>query len=107
MVTREAGDDTREGRPQRLVVRVRRGDLAARLSHPVGSTAQNTQAHFAVTDIEALMDQLRERGVTFEEYDFPPFLEMHKGNGLYQMGDYRGGWFKDSEGNTIEIAQVG
>jgi catechol 2,3-dioxygenase-like lactoylglutathione lyase family enzyme len=70
-------------------------------------TAQNTQAHFAVTDIESLMDELRGRGVTFEEYDFPPFTDMHKGGGLYQMGEYRGGWFKDSEGNTIEIAQVG
>lgn len=66
-------------------------------------TAQNTQAHFEVTDIEGLMDELRGRGVTFEIYD--SFSEMHRGGGLYEYGGYKNVFIKDSEGNTIEIAQ--
>jgi catechol 2,3-dioxygenase-like lactoylglutathione lyase family enzyme len=68
-------------------------------------TAQNTQAHFQVTDIEQVMDDLRGRGVTFEEYDFEPFSQMHKGGGLYEYEGYKTVFLKDSEGNTIEIAQ--
>ena len=68
-------------------------------------TAQNTQAHFQVTDIEGLMEELRGRGVTFEEYEGEPFAQMHRGGGLYEYGAYKTVFIKDSEGNTIEIAQ--
>jgi catechol 2,3-dioxygenase-like lactoylglutathione lyase family enzyme len=66
-------------------------------------TAQNTQASFQVENIEALMSGLRERGLAFEEYDLPGFKTE---NGLLEMGGYKAAWFRDSEGNTIEIAQV-
>jgi catechol 2,3-dioxygenase-like lactoylglutathione lyase family enzyme len=77
------------------------------LVYPTGAagTAQNTQAHFQVTDIEGLMEELRGRGVTFEEYDVEGFREMHKGGGLYEYEGYKTVFIKDSEGNTIEIAQ--
>ena len=78
------------------------------LVYPTGAagTAQNTQAHFQVTDIEGLMEELRGRGVAFEEYDIEGFKEMHKGGGLYESGGYKTVFIKDSEGNTIEIAQL-
>jgi catechol 2,3-dioxygenase-like lactoylglutathione lyase family enzyme len=37
---------------------------------PNAGTARNTQAHLEVSGIEALMDDLRTRGVEFEEYEF-------------------------------------
>ena len=40
-----------------------------------------------------------------EEYDFEPFTQMHKGGGLYEYEGYKTVFIKDSEGNTIEIAQ--
>lgn len=68
-------------------------------------TAQNTQASFHVEDVRAVVDDLRARGVTFEEYDFG---EMGKTeDGIFTMGNAKAAWFKDSEGNTIEVAQVG
>lgn len=75
------------------------------LVYPTGAagTAQNTQAHFQVTDIEKLMEELQGRGVTFEEYE--SFAPMHKGGGLYEYEGYKTMFIKDSEGNTIEIAQ--
>ncbi len=77
------------------------------LVYPTGAagTAQNTQAHFQVTDIRSVMADLRERGVAFEEYDYPPFTDWHQGRGLYEVEGYKLGFVKDSEGNTIEIAQ--
>jgi catechol 2,3-dioxygenase-like lactoylglutathione lyase family enzyme len=70
---------------------------------PHAGTARNTQAHIEVADIERLMDGLRARGVVFEEYDFG---EMGKTtNGLIEIMGWKGAWFKDSEGNTIEIAE--
>ena len=77
------------------------------LVYPTGAagTAQNTQAHFQVTDIEGLMEELRGRGVSFEEYEGEPFTQMHRGGGLYEYEGYKTVFIKDSEGNTIEIAQ--
>ncbi len=70
---------------------------------PSAGTAQNTQAHLDVTNIEAFMDELRGRDVAFEEYDFG---EMGKTeNGLIEIMGFKGAWFKDSEGNTFEITE--
>jgi predicted enzyme related to lactoylglutathione lyase len=69
---------------------------------PHAGTARNTQAHIEVKDIEAVMSSLRARGVVFEEYDFG---EMGKTkNGLIEAMGWKAAWFKDSEGNTIELA---
>jgi catechol 2,3-dioxygenase-like lactoylglutathione lyase family enzyme len=78
------------------------------LVYPTGAagTAKNTQAHFQVTEIESLMETLRSRGVSFEVYDYEPFSDWHQGGGLYAVGGYRVGFVVDSEGNTIEVAQV-
>ena len=65
-------------------------------------TAQNTVARFEVDDLEALMRDLRGRGVIFEEYDFPDFKTV---NGIAMLGSDRAAWFKDSEGNFIALAE--
>ena len=67
-------------------------------------TARNTQAHFQVTGIEKVMDDLRGRGVEFEKYD--AFKDYQSEDGLIEMEGYKVVFVKDSEGNTIEIAQV-
>jgi catechol 2,3-dioxygenase-like lactoylglutathione lyase family enzyme len=66
-------------------------------------TAQSTQAGWTVTEIEAVMEHLRSRGVVFEEYDFG---EMKTENGLFTVpGVGKSAWFKDSEGNTFELSE--
>jgi hypothetical protein len=54
-------------------------------------------------DIEAVMADLRRRGVEFEDYDFGDFKTL---NGLADFGSARAAWFKDSEGNTFELSEV-
>jgi catechol 2,3-dioxygenase-like lactoylglutathione lyase family enzyme len=71
---------------------------------PQAGTAKNTQAHVEVDDIVALMTTLRSRGVAFEEYDFGQMGRTK--DGLLEAMGWKVAWFKDSEGNTIELAQV-
>lgn len=66
-------------------------------------TAKNTIAGWTVKDIESVMAGLRERGVTFEDYDFG---EMKTVDGLVDFGGAKAAWFKDSEGNTYELTEV-
>jgi len=65
-------------------------------------TAKNTAVSFHVEEIEAVMADLRARGVVFEEYDMPGFTTV---DGLFTHGGARAAWFKDADGNTIEIAE--
>lgn len=67
-------------------------------------TNQGTAAGFEVDDLEASMDDLRSRGVTFEEYDMPG-LKTENGIASYPSG--RGAWFKDTEGNILSLMQRG
>ena len=74
-------------------------------SSQYAGTAQNTAAGFTVKGIESVLDDLRSRGVEFLEYDFG---EMGKTeNGLMTMGPYKAAWLKDSEGNIVELSEVG
>ncbi|MBW8871750.1 MAG: VOC family protein [Leifsonia sp.] len=61
-------------------------------------TAQNTAMCWLVPDIEAALAHLRDRGVVFEDYDFPG-LKTENGIAEDEMG--RSAWFKDSEGNYL------
>ncbi len=66
-------------------------------------SAQSTAAEWVVRDIGAVMAELRSRGVEFEEYDFPG---LKTENGLAMIGDSKGAWFKDSEGNILSITEA-
>jgi hypothetical protein len=45
---------------------------------------------------------LRQRGVQFEDYDFPGF---DKATGIADVGGTRAAWFKDSEGNLLGLVE--
>lgn len=62
-------------------------------------TAQNTVAGITVTNIEEVMEQLRERGVEFEDYEVTE-------NGLATFETAKVAWFRDPDGNTIELSET-
>lgn len=67
--------------------------------------ADHTVAGFIVTDIEAEMQSLREKGIVFEEYDMP---ELKTVNGIAtSSGGEKSTWFKDTEGNILALNQKG
>ncbi|MDP9343264.1 MAG: VOC family protein [Actinomycetota bacterium] len=66
-------------------------------------TAQNTALGWDVDDLEKVVEDLRGRGVVFEEYDFPGLKTV---NGIAELeGVERAAWFKDSEGNILSVGQ--
>ena len=70
---------------------------------PTPSKADHTQASFAVGDIEKEMEELRSRGVLFEEYDMPGLKTI---NGIATMGESKSAWFKDPDGNILALTQM-
>lgn len=70
-----------------------------------------TQMALTVEDIEAVVAELRGRGVTFEDVDAPGFRTE---DGIAEIaGNYpskgargeRAAWFRDSEGNLLGIGE--
>jgi catechol 2,3-dioxygenase-like lactoylglutathione lyase family enzyme len=57
-----------------------------------------TVAGFRVADIDSAVEELRARGVVFEEYDLP---DLKTENGIVTIGDLRAAWAKDPDGNII------
>jgi predicted enzyme related to lactoylglutathione lyase len=65
------------------------------------SSGEFTQAVIQVTDVRTTVEQMRGRGVEFEEYDTP---ETRTEGGIARMpGGGEGAWFKDSEGNLLGL----
>ena len=66
-------------------------------------TSTASQAFWQVKDVEAEVRELKSRGVVFEEYDMPGIKTV---DGIASMGDAKGAWFKDSEGNIFALIQT-
>jgi catechol 2,3-dioxygenase-like lactoylglutathione lyase family enzyme len=70
-----------------------------------------TQMALEVDDLRAVMDELKRRGVVFEEVDLPGLKTV---DGIAEVqGNYPskgatgelGAWFRDSEGNMLGVGQ--
>jgi predicted enzyme related to lactoylglutathione lyase len=65
------------------------------------SSGEFTQAVIEVSEVRAAVDEMRRRGVEFEEYDTP---ETRTHGGIARMpGGGEAAWFKDSEGNLVGV----
>lgn len=65
-------------------------------------TAKNTQMGWETNDFDAEMEELRRRGVVFEDYDQPG---LKTENGVASSDWGKSAWFLDSEGNILNITQ--
>jgi catechol 2,3-dioxygenase-like lactoylglutathione lyase family enzyme len=64
-------------------------------------TNQATAMGFMAKDLSGEMNELKSKGITFEEYDIPGVKTVE---GVADFGNgERGAWFKDSEGNIIAL----
>lgn len=69
-------------------------------SHYAG-TNQATAVTWAVgEEIEDVVQALKAKGVTFEHYDMP---EMTREGDIHRAGTMKVAWFKDPDGNIINI----
>jgi catechol 2,3-dioxygenase-like lactoylglutathione lyase family enzyme len=63
---------------------------------------ETTYCSFLTDDVEGTVRDLQNKGVRFEEYDFPGLKTVH---GIASTeGGLKSGWFKDSEGNILAIS---
>jgi catechol 2,3-dioxygenase-like lactoylglutathione lyase family enzyme len=51
-------------------------------------------------DVEGVVRALKAKGVTFEHYDMP---EMTREGDIHVAGDMKVAWFKDPDGNILNI----
>jgi predicted enzyme related to lactoylglutathione lyase len=68
-------------------------------------TNQATAVGFDVDDVDATVDDLASKGVTFEQFDLPYGKTDERGIADFG-GEWRGAFFKDTEGNIIGVGQV-
>jgi catechol 2,3-dioxygenase-like lactoylglutathione lyase family enzyme len=56
-------------------------------------------------DFDSVVVDLRTRGVVFEDYDIPE-MDLKTVNGIAEMGGIKTAWFKDTEGNILNIVAM-
>jgi catechol 2,3-dioxygenase-like lactoylglutathione lyase family enzyme len=84
------------------VIRYRSGSTALIVyESQTAGTNQGTTALWTVDDIEATVQELKARGVTFEHYDDLPGVTLD--GDIYDLGAFKTAWFKDPTGNTFEV----
>ena len=64
-------------------------------------TNQATAVTWSVPDVESEVRALKEKGVSFEHYDMPG---MKRNGDIHIGGDIKVAWFKDPDGNILNIA---
>ena len=64
-------------------------------------TNQATAASWGVgADFDAILDDLRAKGVAFEHYDLP---DTTREGDVHVMGEFKAVWFKDPDGNILNL----
>ena len=104
------GLEPSEERPGGLRYDMAGGGVFALFQTAGAPSGTHTQMGWSVDDIDAVVAELRARGVEFERYDMPGVEVV---DGIAQVpGNYpskgsgeRAVWFHDSEGNLIGIGQ--
>ena len=59
-----------------------------------------TAASWQVDDLEGEIDALKAKGITFEQYDMPG---MQREGDIHITGSLQSAWFKDPEGNILNL----
>jgi predicted enzyme related to lactoylglutathione lyase len=70
---------------------------------PNAGKCPTTYAGWEVEDLEAVVADLKSKGVVFEEYDTPDYKTV---DGIASFGDAKAAWFKDSEGNILALSEM-
>jgi catechol 2,3-dioxygenase-like lactoylglutathione lyase family enzyme len=68
-----------------------------------GTKAEHTVLSFEVRDTADTVRELSDRGVVFEDYDFPGLKTVNK---VCVLGSEKAAWFMDTEGNILCVHQV-
>jgi catechol 2,3-dioxygenase-like lactoylglutathione lyase family enzyme len=81
------------------------GDTGLYIYQRGATKADHTAASFSVEDVEAEVRELKAKGVVFEEVD-EPGMGIKTVNGVATIGEMKGAWFRDTEGNTLAVTNM-
>ena len=89
------GDDMLEFRTGDTRLTVYRSDFA-------GTNKANAVTWDMRGDLVETVNDLRGKGVTFEQYDIPGLTYR---DGIHEAGEFRLVWFKDPDGNILHLLE--
>jgi catechol 2,3-dioxygenase-like lactoylglutathione lyase family enzyme len=72
-------------------------------STPTAGTAKSTVATWEVGDIAHVAQDLKNKGLEFEHYDYPG--AVHEGD-VHIWEGAKAAWFKDPDGNILGLSQM-
>ena len=83
------------------------GTMVSIYERPGMPAPQNTTLGFGVPPekFDGVIADLRSRGVVFEEYDMPE-MGLKTVDGVAEMMGTKTAWFKDSEGNILNVVAM-
>jgi catechol 2,3-dioxygenase-like lactoylglutathione lyase family enzyme len=73
-------------------------------SEYAGTNKATAATWAAGDDFDAIVQELKSKGVSFEHYDDLP--DTTREGDVHAMGDLRGVWFKDPDGNILSIVDM-
>lgn len=72
-------------------------------SEYAGTNKATAATWAAGDDFDAIVQDLKSKGVSFEHYDLP---DTTRDGDVHSMGDLRGVWFKDPDGNILSLVNM-
>jgi catechol 2,3-dioxygenase-like lactoylglutathione lyase family enzyme len=66
-----------------------------------GGTNKATAASWTLDDVEGTVAELKSKGVEFEHYPDMPNVDLQ--GDVHVMGSFKAVWFKDPDGNILNI----
>ena len=93
--------DTKEG----LGLKLAGGGQVFLYPKPNHEAASFTVLNFEVNGIDSAVDELKKRGVTFEQYDIPEIKTDEKGIHRSDGAGPTIAWFKDPAGNILSVIE--
>lgn len=79
------------------------GSSLALMPNPDAVPTGRTEISFEVSDIVAQIRDLKERGVTFADYDLPGLRTVEN---VCVLGSEKAAWFEDPDGNILCLHEL-
>lgn len=80
-----------------------KGGIFVYASPATAGTNQATYAAWSVTDVAAVVDELKTKGVSFEHYPDLPGVIVE--GDVHVMGPAKSAWFRDPDGNILNVVE--
>lgn len=89
-----------EEKPDGVLYKSGEGKILVYQSGTAG-TNQATCASWTVDDVEGAVEELKGKGISFEQYDIPG---VTREGDIHVMGPLKAAWFKDPDGNILAVS---